>query len=108
LPLPVVKLAGKSGGEISRAVLKVQVALSVTLEDFDFDARFVVGHYRVTIFRGNKLIFTEAETEIRFPSSILNAYETTETNDRVIFSEIMAKTPVGKEISLHPIEFTIN
>ena len=107
LPPPTCRLAGKDGGEISKSVLKVQVALSVMLEGFDFDARFSVEGYRVTIFRGNKVIFTEGETGARFPSSVTEAFKMTEQGDSLVFSNLKAKAPDQQLRSLPPIEFEI-
>lgn len=107
LPPPTCKLAGKDGGQISKSVLKVQVALSVRLEGFDFDAGFVVEGYRVTIFRGSKMIFTGIYDDRRFPSAVTEAFALTQADDMLVFSDLKYQSATKTSGVLQPIEFRI-
>lgn len=108
IPPPTVKLAGKSGGNITKSVLKVQVALSVMLEGFDFDARFVITKYRVSIFRGEKLITTGLYTDPRFPPALTDVFGMVQKDDKLVFSDMAYLSPGKTSGVLQPIEFIIS
>lgn len=107
IPDPIAIVAGKSGGEIRKSVLKVQVGISTVLNGFDFDIRFKIENYTVSFFRDNKPTFTKNCNGAIFPQEVIAAFDTLQTNDRVIFSRINCKSPDGKSRTLLPIEFVI-
>lgn len=107
IPPPVAMLAGKSEGVISRSVLKVQIGLAAVLNGFDFDARFVIDAYTVSIVRNGKSFFVKSCEGARFPQDVLDAFGRTEKGDRLIFAGIRYRSPADKQGAVQPIEFEI-
>lgn len=51
IPDPVAKFAGKTGGTMSSVIVKSQNSLFAILENFDFDAKFNVTRFSMTIVK---------------------------------------------------------
>lgn len=107
LPNPIVLLAGKSGGEIRKNILKVLPGITVALPTFDFDIKYAIEQYTVIIFRDNKTIYShECESAI-FSDALKSSFNTIEINDKIVFLNISCKLANNKRISLSPAEFKI-
>lgn len=106
LPDPIALVGTKHGGDIKKNILKVQLGVVAELWGFDFDARFIVTGFTVTILRESNCIFRKQCTGTMFPPEVTVAFGSLETDDVVIFSGMTYK---GAAINgrLAPIEFRI-
>jgi len=107
LPLPSARVANMSGGEIERGALIVQQGIVAVMENFDFEARFVVTRFNVTIISNAKVMFNKDITGNRFDNDVYDAFRKLSVGDRVLFNNIYCVGPDKKERLLQPIEFTI-
>lgn len=107
IPDPVAMVGGKNGGEIRKSILRVQLGITAILQNFDFDARFAISGFTMTILRSDRTVFSKTCEGALFPQEIRNAFEMLQTNDRVLFSDISCKAPDGRARRLQPIEFRI-
>jgi len=106
LPIPIAKIAGKSGGNIEKADLLAQKGIIVDMEDFLFDMRYTVTQFTVVVAsdkgdrgsRSNSATFTSDQKEL------LNSLE---KGTRVAFTDIRASGPNGV-VDLRDIVFAIN
>ncbi len=108
IPPPVARVAGKSGGEIGKSLLKAQIAILAVLSDFPMDSRFAIESYTIIILRAGKIVSAKHYNESRFSRDVKNAFNELEPNDKVIFSDISCKSASGAVTELQPIEFKIN
>ena len=109
VPPPVAKVAGKSGGKISKNELTAQTGVVAELEDFLFDMKFTVKSFKVTVFSGgaggflkDELSGTNALTQKQ-----KNLISSASANARVIFDDIVAQGEDGLARTLPAITFTI-
>lgn len=107
IPDPVAIVAGKQGGAITKSIMKVQIGITAVLLGFDFDARFMVTGFTVSIIRKSKSLYTEECSNARFTDSTKNTFNTLEGGDKIVFSNITCKGPDQRERQLQPIEFII-
>ena len=108
-PLPVVRLAGKKEGYISRAMLCVQIAPQAVLEGF-FSSRFAIIKFKVIVTRGSKIIFEKIlsdEHGVRFDDETKNVFCYLVKNDVVRLTEVVAKGPDGKNRTLNDLKLVI-
>ncbi len=106
VPNPVAKVGGKNSGAIAKSMLSAQVAVFAELENFLFDI-----HYDVTAFtieindRGFAVTEPSKSNRITVPQkSLINRLK---RNDRVVFTDIKAVGPDGRQRSLPPIVLKI-
>lgn len=107
IPDPVAMVGGKPGGEIRKATLQAQMGIVAYLLNFDFDAKFVITAYTISIIHNQQNTFTEDCNNARFSQSIYQALKRIATGDRVTFRNIKCKYPDGRTTELLPIEFRI-
>ncbi len=107
IPLPLAKVAGKSGGDIRRNVLKAQMGITSVFEGFDFDARFPIERFTVRIYRDKKIIFEEKTEGAKFNTPTKIAFDKVQEYDRIVFTDIDCKMPEGRTRILSQIEFRI-
>jgi len=95
VPDPVAKVGGKTSGKIAKDVLAAQTFLVAEMVNFDFDLRFEVTKFTVSVTRGgfaeskianNNRITEEQKALIRGATK----------GGKVIFEEIFVKGPDGK------------
>lgn len=107
LPLPDVTITGKTGGEISKNFMKVQVGLLAELSGFDIHVKYLIDKFSIVIIRGEKAILIKENKGAIFNSEIKNALNSIQTGDRIIFFDINYKGPFGHTGVLKPAEFII-
>lgn len=110
IPDPVAKIGGKPGGTISSAQLKAQIGVVADLENFDFDTRFVVTGFEMSMLpkRGElQGPFKSTGPYLNKDKDIIDAIKRCKPGDRVYFEEIRAKGPDGRIRKLNAITFLL-
>jgi gliding motility-associated protein GldM len=108
IPDPKAKFAGKTGGNLSSVVIKGQDAIFATLDNFDFDARFKVTRFSLTIAKPRSdwvILQTSGNT---FSQQMLDAISKVTPGTKVFFDNIIAVGPDGSPRQLESINFTAN
>ena len=106
VPNPVAKIGGIKGGGIRLAVLKAQRGVIAEMENFDFDLRFKVTSFRVSINDKGFVIDQDAKNNL-FTSAQKSLFNKLKRNSQVIIQEIKAVGPDGKPRKLSPIVLKI-
>ena len=106
-PDPTARVAQKSSGSVSAAVLRVQSGIVASLIGFDIHARFPVTEYSVIAQKSSGMTISLSATGAFFTEPILELFNQLEPKDVVIFARIKARGPDGRIRSLAPIELTI-
>ncbi len=109
VPPPVAKVAGKTGGKISKGTLAVQTGVQAELEEFLFDMKFTVKSFKITVFSGGAGGFLKDETSNSAKltdrqKALINGAA---RNARVIFDDIVVTGDDGLNRTLSAISFTI-
>jgi gliding motility-associated protein GldM len=100
VPPPTPKFAGKNEGTVSRGELKVQRGIFAELENFDFDLKYTVTKYRFIMTRkSNSPIIKEGRSQV-LSSDVVAALGRADPGERVLFDQIYAKGPDGKEVKV--------
>lgn len=110
IPDPVAKVGGKPGGGISSSILKAQAGIVADLENFDFDTRFVVTGYEVSLLpKRGELIgpIKEDGPYLNKNKDIVSMIQRARPGDRVYFEEIKARGPDGRIRKLNSISFLL-
>ncbi len=107
VPPPVAKVAGKKGGNISKAALAAQSVVLAEMENFDFDLKFRVTSFRMSVtLKG--FTYDEISNNNRITPKMKSYINQMRRNSKVIFDDIKAVGPDGVTRRLNPIVFTIN
>ncbi len=110
IPDPVAKIAGKANGAMPSSTLKAQLGIVADLENFDFDTRFVVTHYEMSMIpkRGElQGPFTEDGPYLNKNKDIIDLIKRSKPGDRVFFDDIRARGPDGRTRKLNAITFLL-
>ncbi|MEA3357543.1 MAG: gliding motility protein GldM, partial [Patescibacteria group bacterium] len=99
VPPPVAKIAGKKGGPIKLNVLKAQRGVAAELENFDFDIKWTVTSFRVSINDKGYTIDQDSNNNT-FTSQQKQLFNRLRKNDQIVFQDIKAKGPDGKIVRL--------
>ena len=99
VPPPVAKIAGKKGGPIQLNVLKAQRGVAAELENFDFDIKWTVTSFRVSINDKGFMIDRDAKSNTFTPQQ-KQLFNQLRKNDQIVFQDIKAKGPDGKVVRL--------
>jgi hypothetical protein len=102
-----VKFGNKSGGRLSVGAMKAQNRVFAILEDFEFDAPFVINHFTLLISkpRADAQVF-EANTNA-FTPAMQAAMNGIISGSRVTIDFVFATGPDGMKRQLDPITFTV-
>jgi gliding motility-associated protein GldM len=96
IPDPVAKVGGKTGGGMPTNIFKVQQGIVASLENFDFDARFIVQSFEFSMLpKRGELIGPFKATNALFSSNkqISDAIARSKAGDRIYLEEIRALGP---------------
>ncbi|MCB9045642.1 MAG: gliding motility protein GldM [Chitinophagales bacterium] len=110
IPDPVAEVGGKSNGAMPSSTLKAQIGIVAALKNFDFDTRFVVTSYEMSMIpkRGElQGPFTEASPYLNKNKDIIELIKRARPGDRVFFDDIRAKGPDGRVRKLNAITFLL-
>lgn len=99
VPPPVAKVAGKKGGQIQLNVLKAQRGVAAELENFDFDIRWTVTSFRVSINDKGYTIDRDSNSNT-FTAAQKQLFNQLRKNDQLVLQDIKAKGPDGKVVRL--------
>ena len=114
IPDPVAKLGGKTGGSMAASTFRVQVAPGAVLENFIFDAKYIITHFTVSILPKGKDIQGPFEVTnaagCRFSGNpnIQKAMDMCRPGDRVFIDEIKAIGPDKQTRTLPGISLLLN
>ena len=106
LPVPVAKVAGKTGGNIDKDLLLSQKGIVAELENFLIDLRYVITQFVLEVATdegvrtmvSNSPVFTDEQKQL------INSLK---KGQKVIFSHIKAKSTTGRTIDLMDMVFSI-
>ena len=106
VPPPVAKVAGKNSGAIAKGILAAQVMVFADLEDFLFDIQYDVTAFTIEI-NDRGFAVTEPSNSARITAAQKSLINRLKRNDRVVFTDIKAIGPDGRQRSLPPIVLRI-
>lgn len=106
VPDPVAQVAGQSGGDIRKEVLRIQDGVLAVLEDFDFEFKYTVTQFTVETSAGG---FTNryVSRSNRFTNEQKQALDRANLNSIVYIGDIKAVGDDGTTRDLDPISFKI-
>lgn len=110
IPDPIAEIGNKAGGAISSSELKAQLGIIAALKQFDFDVRFQVVSYEMSLLpkRGElQGPFKANSPYLNKDKDIVDAIKRSKPGDRVYFEEIRAKGPDGRIRKLNPVNFLL-
>lgn len=112
IPDPIAKIAGKTGGVIPSSVFKAQSGIPAVLENFEFDARFVVTSFDFSYLpkRGEYQGPLPVNGAYFKGNAQVNTYQQSQASpgDKVFIDNIKARGPDGRTRSLGSINLTLN
>ncbi len=106
IPDPVAKVGGKKGGSIEKNILLAQQIVLADLENFDFDAKFTITEFTVSVNKGG-IYQDEKSNSRKFTDAQKDLIRNLSSGDRVTFTDIKAKGPDGKARDLNGIMLKI-
>lgn len=106
IPPPIPKVANRKFGSIDKNTLLAQIVVLADLENFDFDAKFIVTEFTVSAVIGG---FTQDVTvkSNKITEAQKNIIRNAQKGSRVIFTGIKAVGPDGKSRDLNDVVFKI-
>lgn len=106
IPPPVPKVAGKKFGTIERSSLLAQMVVQADLENFDFDAKYVVTEFTVSANIGGFAQDVTVKSN-KISDAQRNIIKSVQKGTRVIFTGIKATGPDGRSRELNDIVLKI-
>lgn len=110
IPDPVAKVGNKPNGTLPSSTLKAQIGIVADLENFDFDTRFVVTSYEMSMIpkRGElQGPFKVNSPYLNKDKDVINLIKRARPGDRVFFDDIRARGPDGRIRKLNSINFLL-
>ena len=106
VPDPVVKVAGKSGGVISKNVLLAQTGVQADMENSEYDLNFKIIEFKVSAMI-DKVLSGIAVKGNTFSEEQKNFMKSVPRGDKIYIENIIVSDPDGTIRSLKPISFQI-
>jgi hypothetical protein len=106
VPDPVANVGGVSFGKIEKAKLLTESEVSAELKDFDFDARFVVKAFKLSVFLHGFNQFGHSESN-NLTTTQKELISKLNSGDKVLFCDIVAIGPDSIPRNLNAIQLTI-
>ncbi len=107
IPDPVPMIGKKKGGGMKSGEFRAQQGLIAVLEDFDFDAKFKVLGYEVTMAEPNKDLRILTNQGSRFAGGVRGLVDSAKPNTIYYFDKIKAKGPDGTTRTLPTVAIKI-
>ncbi len=107
VPDPLAQISNKSGGNIKKEDLIVEDGMMAVLKDFDFELRFTVTQFDVSLTGSGGYVNTWKSTGNRFTSDQKSQFKNLSTGSIVYFDNIKAHGDDGTDRTLDPISFKI-
>ncbi|MBE7175356.1 MAG: gliding motility protein GldM [Mucilaginibacter polytrichastri] len=108
IPDPKARFAGKSSGSMNAVQVKSQDRVFAILENFDFDAKFSVTRFSLTIVRPRQDAVILQGQGNELSGAMRSAMSSVTAGSRVIFDNIQAVGPDGSVRGLDPIVISVN
>lgn len=110
IPDPVAKVAGKTGGMMPASVFRVQKGIVAALDNFDFDAKFIVTSYEMSwLPKRGEYQTAGIVNSAYFTGAVIEKYmRSAGIGDKVFIENIKARGPDGRTRSLSSIVLTLN
>jgi len=107
IPDPTPELGGKSGGKMGTGEFKAQQAVFAMLHDFDFDAKFNVMGFEMTLVEKGQDLQICNNSGARFEGTCATYQQKAKVGNIYYFDNIKAKGPDGSTRTLPSISFKI-
>lgn len=107
VPDPIAKVGGVSSGNMSAAQLKAQRGVFAVLEGFDFDLKFNVKSFNMTVVRARQDPVRLSSGSAAITSEMSNALNSLGSKDKVFFDDILASGPDGTTRRLNGVVINI-
>jgi gliding motility-associated protein GldM len=108
IPDPVLRFAGKPGGTLSAVALKAQTNLFAVLDNFDFDAKFAVTRFTITIQRPRTDPYSETTSGGALTPRMIAELKKITPGSFVAFSNVIGVGPDKSQRDLGGIFFNAN
>lgn len=106
IPDPVARVGNVSSGGIYSNIFKAQIGVLAALDNFDFDARFVVTSFEFSVVpkRGEPIgPFSVKSSKFESNAQVIEAMKRCKPGDKVYIEEIKARGPDGTTRSLNTV-----
>jgi gliding motility-associated protein GldM len=100
VPPPTPKFANLTTGRVSASTLAAQPMVMAVLENFDFDLRFVVTKYTMTIIKKRSDPISESVTGAAVTPKLKQILGSLTSGDKVFIDDISVKDPAGTSRTL--------
>jgi gliding motility-associated protein GldM len=107
VPDPVAQVAGREGGEISKAELDVQAGVIAVMKDFDFELTFKITGFRTSWNDKGYNVFFDSPSNRFTPEQKTNMAKL-KRGDQLVIQNIKAVGPDGNTRPLPAIVLSIN
>lgn len=110
IPDPVAKVGGKASGGLASNIFKAQSGILAVLDNFDFDARFVVTGYEISFLpKRGELIgpFKVNGPRLTGSKQVEDAIQRSKPGDKVFIEDIRAVGPDKRSRALNTISLTL-
>jgi gliding motility-associated protein GldM len=107
VPDPVAQVANLSGGNIRKEDLQVEDGVMAVLPDFDFNLRFTVTQFDVSLTGAGGYVNTWKSVNNRFTADQKAQFRNLTTGSIIYIDNIRAKGDDGTDRDLDPISFKI-
>jgi gliding motility-associated protein GldM len=108
IPNPIAEFAGSSGGSQNTPTIQGQNYIFATLKDFEFDLKFNIKSYKLTIIRPRQDAVTVSGYGGTLSQEVKDKLRLVTPGTRLIFDEIYAVGPDKKDRLLNPITLKAN
>ena len=108
IPNPIAEFAGTSGGSQNTPTIQGQNYIFATLKDFEFDLKFNIKSYKLTIIRPRQDAVTVSGYGGTLTQEVKDKLRLVTPGTRLIFDEIYAVGPDKKDRLLNPITIKAN
>lgn len=108
IPDPKAQFAGKSNGTTSAGNIKAQDKVFAKLEGFDFDAKFNVTRFSMTVIKPRQDAIVSSTSGSDLSGAMRSALATITPGSSVVFDNIIAVGPDGTQRGLDPIVLHAN
>ncbi|MDP4184373.1 MAG: gliding motility protein GldM [Bacteroidota bacterium] len=107
VPDPIPTIAGRSRGFIRKEELASEDGIFAELKNFDFDLKFRVNHFKVTLPASSGMVHSIDVESNRFNSELRDQFRRLKPGSKVFIDEITARGEDGSNRELAPISFQI-
>ena len=100
VPTPTPAIFGIKGKTVSRGELQAAEGVVAEMKDFDFDLKYTVTEFSVSVVSGDGYVKEESSKTERFTEKQKQLFNTVRTGQRVWITDVKAVGPDGKTIDL--------